>query len=75
MKKFKLKNLINSVYRLFLVICMVILLLQTYYLTRKVEAYAEISNCQYQIKEFPTLCNIEVQYAKMDSIKNNLQNR
>ena len=73
MKNFNLKNLIISTYRLFWIICMTVLLLQTYDLKQKVEAYSEISTCQYQIKEFPTLCNIEVQYAKMDSIKNNLQ--
>lgn len=75
MKNFNLNKLINSVYRLFMIICITILLLQTYYLNEKVETFAEIQNCYYQIDNYPTLRNVEVMYARIDSIKNNLQNR
>lgn len=75
MKNFNLNKLINSVYRLFMVVCITILLSQTYYLNQKVETFVEIQECEYQIKNYPTLRNIEVQYAKIDSLQNNLQNR
>lgn len=74
MKNFNLNKLINSTYRLFVIICITILILQTYYLNEKVETFVEIQECEYQIKEFPTLRNVEVMYQRIDSIQNNLQN-
>jgi len=68
------KSLIDTVLSVILIVLLTITSFQIYYLTAKVERQIEINRCYYQIEQYPTLRNIEVMYARIDSL-NNLQNR
>lgn len=69
------KSFIDTVLSVILIVLMTITSFQIYDLNQKVERQIEINRCYYQIDNYPTLRNIEVMYARIDSIENNLQNR
>lgn len=68
MKKNIIKNLITLIITSIVCLMMVMAVRNINHSVKKIE---QLYECQYQIEHYPTLKNIEVQTARIDSILNN----
>ncbi len=68
MKKTTIRNLIIIIVTVIVCLMMV---MAAHNMSQSVKKIEQLNECQYQIEHYPTLKNIEVQTARIDSILNN----